>query len=1069
MPRNLTRILLLLLTTTSMYTSAQQIQPTIEQKISAEDATRKTGLRFMPTFAGTHRDNIALTGKDLLIKKDISEKLLTTPCVDSSFRKLFESVTDRNYTFYCSEKTNDGGILIGGMGKDRTIPGPWCGVITKFDSIGNHIWSKQVSADVSVNLNLTSIKELSDGSIITAGNYNDNDFFVSKLSSFGEMTWFKVFHSPLIVNCSSGNVYEISINEGLSGDVLVGGTIWNCPYPKYLLAFKLNSSGILQWSKALKNPSNDAFCGGIFYDAGVIKLINRSSNVYSGGDNVIHVDFVKLDYLNGSYLSHKSWKVDMPFPASFDYGFTNSVRSIRLANGNLCVYGLSFGTYITNQAITAPRCNVIEFNTSDDFVSAFAIRSSQPGNPSADRIKVDRNKKALISLYNNDSYPEVDVYLGSVAEGKLLHQREKEYRNKEVFWNNAEIFGDGSYVFINTIATIGQSNFFLEYSRLNNSDTASTCLGIKTNVFSTFPTPYVSYSFNWSQVIADPIVTVNNLTSNSTTVDYFFSPPCIQKAICDTMKIHGTINSCDYQQDFIFTCYRDYRCGARVNWTINPSVVQTFQVMNDTTIKIRLNQPWQGWLYAEMYTSCGLLKDSVLITISSSPGAVDLGPDAQLCPNNSIVLNAHTGYATYLWNTGAVDSVITITTPGQYSVTVTDACNNSFSDTILISNAPPVPLDLGADKIKCNNDTLHINAPSGFLNYNWGPDYNINYLTGQNVIVQPAMDTIYYVKAEKTPGCFAYDTVRITVKYSSPINLGADKSFCMGDSAVLDTGPGFNQYLWSNSSTNFQLTVYSAGIYSVIGTAINGCRSYDTLIIRNVWPNPVVVLDKNPSLCVGSSRVLQPGSFASYLWQDGSTQPTYTVFTLGDYYVSVTDNNFCKGSDTVRLTKIWSVPSAYLPADTSICNYGTTTLKPINSYNSYLWNTGSHAPTILITQPGIYWLEVTDNNQCEGRDSIVATLKECLKGFFIPTGFTPDNNGLNDYFKPTIGGHLKQYLFTIYNRWGQVIFSTNEISKGWDGKLKGVPQDGNVFMWTCKYQLEGETTKFQKGTLVLIR
>jgi len=144
-------------------------------------------------------------------------------------------------------------------------------------------------------------------------------------------------------------------------------------------------------------------------------------------------------------------------------------------------------------------------------------------------------------------------------------------------------------------------------------------------------------------------------------------------------------------------------------------------------------------------------------------------------------------------------------------------------------------------------------------------------------------------------------------------------------------------------------------------------------------------------------------------------------------------------------------------------------LNTTNIFTSYWWNTGSRNSSISISQPGIYWLQVIDKNQCTGTDSIVTTLKECLKGFYIPTAFTPDNNGRNDYFKPIIGGNVKEYQFIIYNRWGQVVFATKDMIKGWDGKFTGMPQDGNVFAWTCSYQLEGEPAKFEKGTFVLIR
>src|SRR5207248_950961 len=115
----------------------------------------------------------------------------------------------------------------------------------------------------------------------------------------------------------------------------------------------------------------------------------------------------------------------------------------------------------------------------------------------------------------------------------------------------------------------------------------------------------------------------------------------------------------------------------------------------------------------------------------------------------------------------------------------------------------------------------------------------------------------------------------------------------------------------------------------------------------------------------------------------GTTNRNFTVKSIGKYYVTVTDNNGCKGSDTTAVTTINPSPQAFLPADTSICSYGSLQLKPLSPYKNYLWSTGGIAPSIAITQPGIYWLQVQDNNNCKGKDTIAVNPKDCISGFYI--------------------------------------------------------------------------------------
>ena len=439
-----------------------------------------------------------------------------------------------------------------------------------------------------------------------------------------------------------------------------------------------------------------------------------------------------------------------------------------------------------------------------------------------------------------------------------------------------------------------------------------------------------------------------------------------------------------------------------------------------------------------------------------------------ICNGSFIGLHAGTSFLTYKWNDGSTDPVLTVSQPGIYWVQVIDSCGNILRDSIRISPFN-LAVSAGPDRTKCNNDTLHLDAPGGFISYVWSNNYNISSTNTQNVIVNPSVDTAYYLKPEKLPGCFAFDTVRIKVNVSPPILLGADKSFCIGDSAVLDAGAGFIQYRWSNGSQARQVAVYAAGIYSVAGSISAGCTSYDTLAVLNVWPKPVMNLDDNPDLCTGGVRTLKAGNYSSYLWQDGSTSSSFTLSRIGIYYVTVTDNNQCQGSDKVRIVRILPLPKNFLPADTAICSYGDIKLVASQSYSSYLWNTGQASASITITQPGLYWLRATDQNNCTGSDSVLVSAKQCMKGLYVPSAFSPNLDGRNDLFRPLVFGNVTRFQWTIYNRFGQIIFTSKDPSKGWDGKVKGLLQNTGSFVWVCRFQFAGETEQVKTGSVILVR
>ncbi len=150
-----------------------------------------------------------------------------------------------------------------------------------------------------------------------------------------------------------------------------------------------------------------------------------------------------------------------------------------------------------------------------------------------------------------------------------------------------------------------------------------------------------------------------------------------------------------------------------------------------------------------------------------------------------------------------------------------------------------------------------------------------------------------------------------------------------------------------------------------------------------------------------------------------------------------------------------------------ICGSTSITITTDSGYKNYLWNNNSNNMSLTVNQPGVYWVEVTDSNNCKGRDSI--NILSCEKVFF-PSAFTPNNDGLNDVFKPTIFGVLADYKLNIYNRFGQLIFQTSDPAKGWNGTLSGIPQLGGVYVWTCLYRLlSGKNPDEKSGTVVLIR
>lgn len=240
-----------------------------------------------------------------------------------------------------------------------------------------------------------------------------------------------------------------------------------------------------------------------------------------------------------------------------------------------------------------------------------------------------------------------------------------------------------------------------------------------------------------------------------------------------------------------------------------------------------------------------------------------------------------------------------------------------------------------------------------------------------------------------------------------------------------------------------------------------------------------IILSKFPPPNLGPDVVICPGDavrlnahsgYASYTWQDGSTDSVYLATGPGKYYVDVKDVCGDPYSDTLNIG-VYPIDAVFLPADTSMCSYDRLLIQSSGKFRQYLWNDGSRGTSITVDAPGLYWLQVTDDNQCKIRDSILISPQiNChAQGVYVPKAFTPNGDGRNDIFRPMAYGDLVSYRFAVYNRYGQLVFSTTQPGLGWDGEIDGRPAADGTFVWYCAYQFTGGVKRVEKGTVELIR
>jgi gliding motility-associated-like protein len=203
---------------------------------------------------------------------------------------------------------------------------------------------------------------------------------------------------------------------------------------------------------------------------------------------------------------------------------------------------------------------------------------------------------------------------------------------------------------------------------------------------------------------------------------------------------------------------------------------------------------------------------------------------------------------------------------------------------------------------------------------------------------------------------------------------------------------------------------------------------------------------------------------ANYLWHDSSTASILQVQQSGTYWVEVSPNNCIR--DTVNVTI--NDTEVDLGNDTTMCNKDELLLNTHNESASSLWQDNSTSSQYLVREAGTYWIVVTAG-QCQSSDTIVIDYSDCISGLQMPNTFTPNNDGSNDYFSPMEYSYIPSAHLVIYNRWGQKVYETNNLQRGWNGQTGSLDCPDGTYFWTVDYSTRTERENQKSGFVTLIR
>ena len=459
------------------------------------------------------------------------------------------------------------------------------------------------------------------------------------------------------------------------------------------------------------------------------------------------------------------------------------------------------------------------------------------------------------------------------------------------------------------------------------------------------------------------------------------------------------------------------------------------------------------------------------------------------------------------------DTSYTYPTVGQKTVTLIVANTNGCMDTAMqVLNVKPNPVLIHTpDTLICNTDTLQLSASeqngSGNETFSWTSTDSIINPNSPNPLVYPKDTAIYYIKLIDQ-GCSSTDSVIIRTVHFVTVKAYPDTSICKTDSIRLylitnDSNGG--DFTWTSSSGEKVAPIKNPTVkplvdtkYYVLVNLDNKCFARDTTSVT-VHLYPFANAGVNDSICFGDSiRLLGNIVGDKFKWAsldssfvDSTNITTYvapdstTSYVLTAHYLGI---NVCPKpvSDTITIAVIPKIVFS-VGDDTVVVANEPLKIKATGNVDStnadFIWTTlygSTYLTNDFIYNPiatiplGVdsmtYFVEAILKNpkQCFAKDTLKVLVYQTPPEIFVPTAFTPDA-GINNIEKPIPVGILHLDFFSIYNRFGQLLYTTSQIGQGWDGTFNGAPQPPGTYVFVAQGVDYLGKPIGNKGTVVLIR
>jgi gliding motility-associated-like protein len=429
-----------------------------------------------------------------------------------------------------------------------------------------------------------------------------------------------------------------------------------------------------------------------------------------------------------------------------------------------------------------------------------------------------------------------------------------------------------------------------------------------------------------------------------------------------------------------------------------------------------------------------------------------------------------------------------LTNSGTYfsNLQTINGCDSVVTLNLIVSSPPNLIL---TDTAFCQGGTAVL-VPSGALSYQWFP--NVGTVNSNGVLtVTPSQSMSLMAFGINEYNCTDSQSVQITV-FDIPILevLASDMAICPNEQVTI-TVSGANSYSWTGgllsglNGNSHMFNPLQTATYSVNGVSFDGCTASADIQIE-VNPAPVVTASQDTAICLGEELVLNAFGAQTYVWNDGASGATHILSPMNSYNFEVIGSNNFGCFDTASVAVIvHPVPEAIIQANPTFVYSDDPTVQFANNSlgaSVSIWDfdngdlqetNASSLDYTFAQQEGNYLVTLTVINQFGCKDFSFVPIEVIGDVvYYIPNAFTPDGDEFNNVFLPvfTSGFDPYNYLLTIYNRWGELIYESSNHLIGWDGDFNGKISPTGIYSYVITFKSIG--TDFKKtitGHVELLR